>query len=132
MYVLSLSGAPASGTIMFNFAVDNGGKVEFLNSAGAVIGSPLVNIPGGNFSTPNGVGFLSATSYSGGIASGAVSLKVTVFNDSLPPGNGAGSSGSPTGFFLDGMMTNVPEPSTITMLSLGGVAILFARLRRKA
>lgn len=100
---------------------DNGITVELCTSTSSC-GTTLYSNPNGlvGFTIP----YATTTAQSLG---GATGIRVTVVNAPL------GADGaSPSGFFIDGDVTGVPEPSTMVMLSLGGAAILFARLRRKA
>lgn len=126
VYVYTLSFAPGAGggSFSFGFASDN------------VITSLTVIQNGNTIYTfgPGTAPMQNAYTNTGNLnfgSTGNVVITATVRNDPFAVGD---TSRNPSGFIASGSgetIDGVPEPSTYAMLTLGGMALVAARLRRK-
>jgi hypothetical protein len=121
-FTLNLSAILASGTFSLQYAADN--SVVWSITNGTLSGATSCDSGNGNSIACFG----SLRSLTGSFGAGSV-LTATVLNGPVPSTPG---ERSPMGLIVVGTATDVPEPSTYAMLTLGGAAIAFARFRRKA
>ena len=117
------AGGAGTGVFSFQYAADN--AVTWTISNGTLAGTTSCTV-----ATPESDCFQAASgaprSLTGTYGAGAI-LTATVVN--------GGTSPNPMGLLVVGTAdadpSGIPEPSTYAMITLGGAAIAFARLRRK-
>ena len=113
-----------SGGVTFQWAADNTGLVQVVNGA-VVTTLDSCGVPSATNPTNNDTCYQTLRNVNAVVASSATILRITVQNGPT------GGTPNPTGLIVKGDVTATPEPSTYAMLALGGVAVAFARLRRK-
>jgi hypothetical protein len=125
-YVYSLSFAPGQGgSFSFGFASDN------VVTSLTVIQNGTTLYTFGPGSAPMHTSLINSTLINFG-STGNVVISATVRNDSFD--SGPPEVRNPSGLLVSGsgdMAEGIPEPSTYAMLTLGGMALVAARLRRK-
>lgn len=120
-YVYTLTIGSVGGVINFlDFTSDNSVKLEISDSLGLLqtISSPSDTPFGSLITGPMGLTF-----------SGTLQIVATVTNAELGGGAPADSR-NPSGFLLNGDVTEAPEPSTYLMFGIGSAALFLARRRQ--